>query len=354
MKPYVFILWVMIKNDCKTYIIAERIKRVMLTKYPQEEIQIKNILNKKIAVLGYGSQGRAQALNLRDSGLSVITGNRHGKSFDKSQADGFETMSVSEAVKKADILCIFFPDESAAEIYKKDVAPYLKKGQTLLFAHGFNIHYNFIEPPKDVDVILVAPKGVAPMVRKLFEDGYGVPSLVSVAQDFTGEALKTALGFAAGIGSGRSAVFESTFKDETDTDLFGEQAVICGGVPAIIEEAYLTLVRAGYPKELAFSECAHEAKLVVDLIYEGGFSKMHDFVSKTASYGGITRGKRVVTDETRKEMKKILDEVQSGEFANEWMNERKSGAVNYKKMVDEVRGSDIEKTGREFRAMINK
>ncbi|MDO5843753.1 MAG: ketol-acid reductoisomerase [Methanocorpusculum sp.] len=326
----------------------------MLNKYPQEKIDIKNILDKKIAVLGYGSQGRVQALNLRDSGCSVIVGNRSGKSFDNAKADGFDVMPVSDAVSKADILCLFFPDESAAEIYKKDVDPFLKKGQCLLFAHGFNILYKFIQPPKFVDVVLAAPKGVGPQVRKLFLEGYGVPSLVSVAQDFSGSAEKIALGYAAGIGSGRSAVFESSFKDETETDLFGEQAVICGGVPAIIEEAYLTLVRAGYPKELAFSECAHEAKLVVDLIYEGGFSKMHDFVSKTASYGGITRGKRLVSDETRKEMEKILNEVRSGEFACEWMSEKRSGAINYTKMVDEVRESDIEKTGREFRKMINK
>lgn len=324
----------------------------MLNKYPSEQINTKNISGKTVAILGYGSQGRAQALNVRDGNIKVIVGNRKGESFDKAQADGFEAMSVSEATKKADILCIFFPDESAAEIYKNEVAPHLKEGQCLVFAHGFNIHYKFITLPEFVDAVLVAPKGVGPMVRKLYIEGKGVPSLVSVAQDYTKNALKTALGYAAAIGSGRSAVFESTFADETETDLFGEQAVICGGIPAIIEEAYNTLVNAGYPKELAFSECAHEAKLVVDLIYEGGFSKMHDFVSKTASYGGITRGKRLVSDETRDEMKRILSEVQSGGFANEWMSEKRRGCGEYKKMVEEVRESDIEKTGREFRKTI--
>ncbi|HJJ48271.1 MAG TPA: ketol-acid reductoisomerase [Methanocorpusculum sp.] len=324
----------------------------MLEKYSDAELAPAAFHHKTIAILGYGSQGRAQALNLRDSGEQVIIGNRPGKSFDAASADGFSVMSVPDAVKTADVLALMFPDESAAAIYEKDIAPYLRPGQTLSFAHGFNIHYQFIQPPADVDVILVAPKGVGPMVRKLYVDGGGVPSLVSVAQDASGHALDTALAFAKGIGSARTAVFATSFKDETDTDLFGEQAVICGGVPALIEAAYQTLVDAGYPEELAFSECAHEAKLVIDLIYEGGFSKMHDFVSKTASYGGITRGNRLINEELKVEMKIILSEVQSGEFAREWMTEKQNGSENYRKMVEDVRDSGIEKTGRNFRKTI--
>ncbi|HJJ28903.1 MAG TPA: ketol-acid reductoisomerase [Methanocorpusculum sp.] len=324
----------------------------MLAKYSDEEVNAASFRGKTIAILGYGSQGRAQALNLRDAGERVIVGNRSGKSFDAAKADGFSVMSVPDAVRKADVLALMFPDESAAAIYAADIAPYLLAGQTLSFAHGFNIHYKFISPPADVDVILVAPKGVGPMVRKLYVDGGGVPGLVSVEQDASGHALETALAFAKGIGSGRTAVFASSFKDETDTDLFGEQAVICGGVPALIEAAYQTLVDAGYPEELAFSECAHEAKLVIDLIYEGGFSRMHDFVSKTASYGGITRGNRMMNQALKAEMKTILDEVQSGAFAREWMAEKQNGLLNYRRMVEDVRESDIEKTGREFRKTI--
>lgn len=245
------------------------------------------------------------------------------------------------------------PDESASEIYEKEIAPHLKKHQTLLFAHGFNIHYKFITPPADVDVVMVAPKGVGPMVRKLFVDGGGVPSLVAVTQDASGNALKTALGYVACIGSSRSAILASSFKDETETDLFGEQAVICGGIPELIQVAFTTLVDAGYPPELAYSECAHEVKLVVDLIYAGGLSAMHDSVSKTAGYGGISRGKRLVSEETKEEMKKILEEVQSGNFANEWISEKRSGSAHYKAMVDEVRTSDLEAAGKAFRDIIN-
>ncbi|HJJ42031.1 MAG TPA: ketol-acid reductoisomerase [Methanocorpusculum sp.] len=323
-----------------------------LEKYQDSEISLKPLLNKTIGILGYGSQGRAQALNLRDSGINVIVGCRKGKSFEKAESDGFKPVSVPDAVKNSDILAFMLPDESAAEIYTKDIEPHLKKGQTLLFAHGFNIHYGFIKPPKDVDVVISAPKGVGPMVRKLFEDGYGVPSLAAVQQDSTGHALEKTLAYAAGIGSGRSAILKSSFKDETETDLFGEQAVICGGVPVLVEAAYNILVDAGYPEELAYSECAHELKLVVDLIYEGGLTKMHEFVSKTASYGGITRGERIIGDESRKEMLKILEEIKSGEFAKEWMTEKNSGSEKYNALVNEVKESDMEKTGRKFRKLI--
>lgn len=325
----------------------------MLPRYSVSSKEIDFFLKKRTAIIGFGSQGSAQAENLRDSGADVIIGNRPGKSFDKAKAAGFNVYSVSDAVKKADILALMLPDESAAEIYEKEIAPHLKKHQTLLFAHGFNIHYKFITPPADVDVVMVAPKGVGPMVRKLFVDGGGVPSLVAVAQDASGNALKTALGYASCIGSSRSAILASSFKDETETDLFGEQAVICGGIPELIQAAFTTLVDAGYPPELAYSECAHEVKLVVDLIYAGGLSAMHDSVSKTAGYGGISRGKRLVSEETKEEMKKILEEVQSGTFADEWISEKRSGSAHYKAMVDEVRTSDLEAAGKAFRDIIN-
>lgn len=325
----------------------------MLPRYSISPKDTDFFLKKRTAIIGFGSQGSAQAENLRDSGADVIIGNRPGKSFDKAAAAGFDVYSVEDAVKKADIIALMLPDESAAEIYETEIAPHLKKHQTLLFAHGFNIHYKFITPPADVDVVMVAPKGVGPMVRKLFVDGGGVPSLVAVAQDASGNALKTALGYASCIGSSRSAILASSFKDETETDLFGEQAVICGGIPELIQAAFTTLVDAGYPPELAYSECAHEVKLVVDLIYAGGLSAMHDSVSKTAGYGGISRGKRLVSDETKEEMKKILEEVQSGTFADEWISEKRSGSAHYKAMVDEVRTSDLEAAGKEFRDIIN-
>ncbi len=310
--------------------------------------------SKRVAILGYGSQGRAQALNLRDSGADVIVGTRAGNSFEKAKADGFSVMSVCDAVKSADVLALLFPDESTADIYAEDIAPYLREGHTLLFAHGFNILYNFITPPKFVDVVLVAPKGVGPMVRRLYEEGCGVASLVSIHQDASGFALKTALGFASAIGSSRSAIIESTFKDETETDLFGEQAIICGGIPALIEAAVDTLIEAGYPPELAYSECAHEVKLVIDLIYAKGFGEMYNSVSKTASYGGITRGNRLISDRLKADMKEILREVQSGEFAAEWIAEKRAGSGYFHALVEDARESDMEKAGIAFREILEK
>ncbi|HJJ31798.1 MAG TPA: ketol-acid reductoisomerase [Methanocorpusculum sp.] len=324
----------------------------MLPRYTISPKDTEFFLKKRIAIIGFGSQGSAQAENLRDSGADVIVGNRPGKSFDKAVRTGFDVYSVSDAVKKADVIALMLPDESAAEIYEAEIAPHLKKHQTLLFAHGFNIHYKFITPPADADVVMVAPKGVGPMVRKLYVDGGGVPSLVAVAQDASGNALKTALGYAAGIGSSRSAILASSFKDETETDLFGEQAVICGGIPELIQAAFTTLVDAGYPPELAYSECAHEVKLVVDLMYAGGLSAMHDSVSKTAGYGGISRGKRLVSPDVKEEMQNILKEVQSGKFAEEWIREKRNGGAHYKAMVDEVRTSDLEAAGKAFREII--
>jgi len=326
----------------------------MLPQYRPTHEQISEFSKKRVAIIGYGSQGSSQALNLRDSGISVIIGNRLGKSFDAAVAAGFATYPVRDAVKNADILAIMVPDESASEIYESEIKPVLQEGQTLLFAHGFNIHYQFIQPPAGVDVVMVAPKGVGPMVRKLYTDGKGVPSLVAVAVDASGHALDTALGYADAIGSSRSAILQSTFRDETETDLFGEQTIICGGVPALVEAAYTTLVEAGYPPELAYSECAHELKLVVDLIYAGGLTAMHNSVSKTAGYGGITRGKRLVSRKTRKEMRKILNEIQSGRFAHEWIAEKRSGSLQYTQLVENVKNSPMESIGRTFRDLINK
>ena len=312
----------------------------------------KHFLSQRVAILGYGSQGRAQALNLRDSGADVIVGNRAGKSFDRAAEDGFAVYPVCEAVQKADVLALLFPDESAADIYAAEIAPYLHEGHTLLFAHGFNILYNLIQPPKFVDVVLAAPKGVGPMVRRLYEEGGGGASLVSVHQDASGRALQTALGFAAAIGSSRSAIMESTFKDETETDLFGEQAIICGGIPALIEAAVDILIEAGYPPELAYSECAHEVKLVIDLIYAKGFGAMYDSVSRTASYGGITRGKRLISERLKSDMKEILREVQSGEFAEEWVAEKRAGSGHFRELVENARDSEMEKAGIAFRKIL--
>lgn len=324
----------------------------MLPQHRPTPDQVAGFSKQRVAIIGYGSQGSSQALNLRDSGISVIVGNRPGGSADAARAAGFAVYGVADAVRNADVVALMVPDESAAEIYASEIAPVLEKGQTLLFAHGFNIHYGFIRPADGVDVVMVAPKGVGPMVRKLFLDGGGVPSLVAVAADASGHALDTAIGYAAAIGSSRSAILESTFRDETETDLFGEQTVICGGVPALVEAAYATLVEAGYPPELAYSECAHELKLVVDLIYAGGLTAMHDSVSKTAGYGGITRGKRVVPRRTGKEMQKILKEIRSGAFAREWMAEKRGGSEHYMQMVDEAKRSAMETTGKEFRDLI--
>lgn len=321
--------------------------------YSASPEDVQYLKTKRVAILGFGSQGQAQALNLRDSGVNVIVGNRAGKSFDAAKDEEFLVYQVSDAVKRADVLALLFPDESAAEIYDKDIAPYLRKGQTLLFAHGFNILYKLISPPEYVDVILVAPKGVGPMVRNLYEEGSGVASLVSVHQNASGNALKTALGFASAIGSSRAAIIETTFKDETETDLFGEQTVICGGIPALIEAAFDTLVDAGYPPELAYSECAHEVKLVIDLIYKKGFSGMHDSVSKTAGYGGITRGNRLISESCREEMRKILAEIQSGEFAREWVAEKKNGSKKYQALVENARKSEMEKAGVAFRKILD-
>jgi ketol-acid reductoisomerase len=325
----------------------------MLKKYYDADVDWLGIADKTVAVIGYGSQGRAQATNLRDSGLAVIVGVRPGRSFEAASLDGFPVMPVTDAVREADVLAMLVPDESAAEIFRRDMLPWLHDGQTIVFAHGFNIHYGQIVPPPNVDVVMVAPKGVGPQVRRLFLEGSGVASLVAVHQDVTGSAKQTALAFAKGIGSARSVIMESTFADETETDLFGEQTVICGGVVNLMKAAYDTLVAAGYEPEMAYYECMHELKLVVDLLYEGGFTKMHDSVSKTAGYGGLTRGPRVIGPEVRAAMQEILGEIQSGTFAREWLLENQVNRPQYTSLVRREKECELEQIGGDVRRIVS-
>ena len=314
----------------------------------------KGILDgKTIAVIGYGSQGHAHALNLRDSGLKVIVGQRPGSAnYDLAVKHGFEPVSAAEAAKQADIIMILVPDHVQAWLYREAIAPNLEPGNMLLFSHGFNIHFGQIEPPKDVDVAMVAPKGPGHLVRREYEIGRGVPCLVAVEQDATGNALDLALGYAQGIGGTRAGVIETTFKEETETDLFGEQCVLCGGVSEL-KAGFETLVEAGYQPEIAYFECCHELKLIVDLIYEGGLSRMRYSISDTAEYGDLTRGKRIVTQETKKEMKRILDEIQTGSFAKEWLLENRVNRPVFKALRRREREHLLEEVGERLRDMMS-
>ncbi len=286
----------------------------------------KLLAKKTIAIIGYGSQGHAQAQNLRDSGYKVVIGQRPGSAnYDLAVQHGFKPVSAEEAAKQADVIQLLVPDQVQAAIYENAVKPHLKAGKALVFSHGFNIHFQLIEPPKDVDVYMVAPKGPGHLVRDVFEEGGGVPCLIAVYQDASGNAKKQALTHACGVGGGRAGIIETTFREETETDLFGEQTVLCGGTSEMIKAAFDTLVEAGYAPEMAYFECLHELKLIVDLIYRGGISHMRHSISDTAEYGDLTRGPRLVTDETRAELRKILKEIQSGEFAREWMLENIAG-----------------------------
>ncbi len=305
---------------------------------------------KTIAVIGYGSQGHAQAQNLRDSGVNVIIGQRKGsENYKLAVKHGFKPMSAAEAAEKADIIQILLPDEVQADIYKSDIEPHLTKGKTLVFSHGFNIHFGMIKPPKDVDVIMSAPKGPGHLVRSEFEKGGGVPCLFSVYQDASKKAKKLALAHVRGVGGLRAGAYQTTFKDETETDLFGEQAVLCGGLSRLIQAGFETLTEAGYPETLAYFECMHEVKLIVDLLYQGGISYMRYSVSNTAEYGDLTRGPRVITDKTKREMKKILKEIQNGKFAKEFVTELKSGGKNFRKMEKEGAMHPVEKIGKKLR-----
>lgn len=313
-----------------------------------------NVLRgKKVAVIGYGSQGHAQAQNLRDSGVEVIVGQRPGShNYELAVEHGFTPVSAREAAEAADVVQILTPDHAQASLYKQDVAPSMKAGKTLLFSHGFNIHYSQIVPPKDVNVVMVAPKGPGHLVRSEYVRGAGVPSLVAVYQDANGQALQTALAYARGIGATRAGVIETTFQEETETDLFGEQSVLCGGVSELIKAGFETLVEAGYQPEIAYFECMHEMKLIVDLMYQGGLAYMRYSISDTAEYGDFTRGKRVITEETRKEMKKILSEIQNGTFARDWILENQAGRPMFTSMRAREKKHLIEEVGGKLRAMM--
>lgn len=287
-----------------------------VTMYYEQDADFKALKDKTIAVIGYGSQGHAQAQNLRDSGLNVIIGLRQGRSFQAAQNDGFEVLSVADAVKKADVVQILMPDETQAKVYNEEIAPNLKKGAALMFSHGFNIHFGQIVPTADTDVLLVAPKSPGHLVRRTYVEGFGVPGLIAVHQDASGNAKEIGLAYAKGIGCTRAGVIETSFKEETETDLFGEQAVLCGGVSALIKAGFETLTEAGYAPEMAYFECLHELKLIVDLIYEGGLATMRDSISNTAEYGDYVTGPRIVTEETKKEMKKVLEDIQSGSLCS--------------------------------------
>ena len=298
----------------------------MVNKYYDSDCNFAILDGKKIAILGFGSQGHAHAMNLKDSGADVVVGLRPGSAHAaKAEAAGIPVMGIEEAAEAGDIVMMLVPDELAASIYKNQVEKHLKEGNVLAFAHGFNIHYNQIQPPAGVDVIMIAPKGPGHTVRSQDVEGAGVPSLIAVYQDASGKAKDYALAYASGIGAGRSGILETTFKEETETDLFGEQAVLCGGVTELMKAGFETLVEAGYEPEMAYFECIHEMKLIVDLIYTGGFDKMRYSISNTAEYGDYRTGKRIITDETRKEMKKVLGEIQDGTFASEFIQEFNAG-----------------------------
>jgi ketol-acid reductoisomerase len=306
-----------------------------------------------VAIIGYGSQGHAHALNLRDSGVDVVVGLYPGsKSWAKAEASGLKVMNAGDAAKAADTVMILVHDHLQGDLYQKEIAPHMTAGKTLMFAHGFNIHFKIIVPPKDVDVTMIAPKAPGHRVRELYVDGVGVPALVAIHQDASGKALQNALAYALGLGCLKAGVIETNFREETESDLFGEQSVLCGGVSALIKAGFDTLVEAGYAPEIAYFECLHEVKLIVDLIYEGGLSYMRYSVSDTAEYGDYTRGPRIVNDQTRAEMKKILSEIQSGEFARQWLDENKTGRKNFEAMRAGERDLRIEKVGRELREMM--
>ena len=322
--------------------------------YYDKDVKEGILKGKTIAVIGYGSQGHAHAQNLRDSGLDVIVGQRPGsENYDLAVKHGFEPVSAAEAAKKADLIMILVPDHVQADLYREAIEPNLEPGNMLLFSHGFNIHFGQIVAPKEVDVAMVAPKGPGHLVRREYEIGRGVPCLVAVEQDASGNALDLALGYAQGIGGTRAGVIETTFQEETETDLFGEQCVLCGGVSELIKAGFETLVEAGYQPEIAYFECCHELKLIVDLIYEGGLSRMRYSISDTAEYGDLTRGKRVITQETRQEMKRILDEIQSGSFAKEWLLENRVNRPVFNALRRREREHMLESVGERLRDMMS-
>ena len=320
--------------------------------YYQNDCNLDYLKGKTVAIIGYGSQGHAHALNLMESGVNVVVGLYDGsKSADLAKKAGLKVLNTADATKIADIIMILIPDEKQADIYKSDIEPNLSSGKALAFAHGFNIHYQQIIPPSDIDVFMIAPKGPGHTVRSEYVAGKGVPCLIAIYQDATGNALNLGLAYALGIGGARAGVLETTFKSETETDLFGEQAVLCGGVTALMQAGFETLVEAGYAPENAYFECVHEMKLIVDMIYKGGFSLMRYSISDTAEFGDYETGKRLITDETRREMTKILTEIQDGTFASKWINENKSGRVHFNACRRIAKSHELEKVGSELRKM---
>ena len=323
-----------------------------LTIYQEEDADPSTLRDVRAAVIGYGNQGRAHALNLRDSGVSVIIGQRPGASADRALNDGFDSKPVGEAAAAAGLVILTLPDQSAADIYEQHIASNLREGQTLGFVHGFNIRFGFIKPPADVDVVMIAPKGPGTLLRSLYVDGKGLPALLAIHQDASGRAKETALAWASGIGSTRAGVVETTFACETETDLFGEQVILCGGLTALAKAAFETLVEAGYEPEFAYLECVHELKQIVDLLYERGLTGMRDAISNTAEYGDLTRGPRVITDTTRQEMKRILEEVRSGAFAEEWILEHRAGGARFEELHNADMDTLFERAGRRVRALM--
>jgi len=323
------------------------------TIYYEDQAPIAPLAGKKVAVIGYGSQGHAHSQNLRDSGVEVAIAELEGTdNFKLAVEHGFTPGDIKTAMNGAALIIVTLPDEVQAKVYGSQIAPNLKAGQTLGFCHGFNIHFKYIVPPKDVNVVMIAPKGPGHLVRSEYEKGGGVPCLVAVEQDATGDAKAIALAWANGIGGARAGILETTYKEETETDLFGEQVVLCGGLSALIKAGFETLVAAGYQPEIAYFECVHEVKLIVDLIYQGGLSYMRYSISNTAEYGDLSRGPRIVTDETRAEMKKILGEITSGAFAKEWVSEYQGGLKNFNTLYEKDHGSQVETVGRKLRKMM--
>jgi ketol-acid reductoisomerase len=319
-----------------------------------KDADLSKLDGKTVAILGYGSQGHAHALNLKDSGVDVVVGLREGSdSAEKAKNDGLKVESVADAASEGDVVMVLLPDEKQAEVWESEIKDGIAPGNLLMFAHGFSIHFDQIEPGPEVDVGMVAPKGPGHLVRRQYVEGNGVPGLLAVNEDATGNAKDLVLAYAKGIGCTRAGVIETTFKEETETDLFGEQAVLCGGVTELVRAGYETLVDAGYDPRLAYFECLHELKLIVDLMYEKGITGMRYSISNTAEYGDLTRGKRVITQETREEMKRILGEIQSGEFAKEWIAENRAGQENFQRMRKEEQNHQIEREGKELRGMMD-
>ncbi|GAB6138770.1 ketol-acid reductoisomerase [Halanaerobaculum tunisiense] len=326
----------------------------MVQMYYEEDADLSYLEGKKVAVIGYGSQGHAQAQNLRESGVDVIVGQRKGgSSYQQAVADGFEPVTAAEATQEADIVQVLLPDEVQKKVYESEIKPNLEAGDALVFSHGFNIHFEQVVPPADVDVYMVAPKGPGHLVRRVYEENSGVPCLIAVYQDATGEAKDLALAHAKGVGGTRAGVIETSFQEETETDLFGEQAVLCGGTTELVTAGFETLVDAGYQPEIAYFECLHELKLIVDLMYEGGISTMRDSISDTAEYGDLIAGEQIINQQSREAMEELLENIQTGEFAKQWLLENQVGRPSYSKRKEIAENHQIEQVGEKLREKIN-